>query len=77
MPPARLILGHMDGVNKMCRHPIQIGRLISGSCDGEVRVWNLSTRTCMFNRALHTYAYYIYVYVYICVYTVFVNTCIT
>ncbi|XP_071109371.1 DDB1- and CUL4-associated factor 13-like [Haliotis cracherodii] len=38
--------GHRDGVTQLCKHPSSISTLLSGSCDGEVRVWNLAKRDC-------------------------------
>lgn len=38
--------GHKDGVSCLCNHPSQLSSLISGAYDGEVRVWNLTHRTC-------------------------------
>ncbi|XP_048882434.1 DDB1- and CUL4-associated factor 13 [Brienomyrus brachyistius] len=39
--------GHRDGVNCMAKHPSSLSTLLSGSCDGEVKVWNLPTRKCV------------------------------
>lgn len=36
----------MDGVFCLAKHPSKLGWLLSGSCDGEVRIWNLATRKC-------------------------------
>ncbi|XP_061632524.1 DDB1- and CUL4-associated factor 13 [Phyllopteryx taeniolatus] len=36
--------GHRDGVNCMAKHTKSLSTLLSGSCDGEVKVWNLSKR---------------------------------
>ncbi|KJE96885.1 hypothetical protein CAOG_010062 [Capsaspora owczarzaki ATCC 30864] len=33
--------GHTDGVFCMAKHPLRISSLLSGSCDGEIRLWNL------------------------------------
>jgi len=38
--------GHKDGVHTLCKHPTQLSILLSGSCDGEIKIWNLATRTC-------------------------------
>lgn len=45
--------GHRDGVFTMSKHPTKLGWLLSGACDGEVRLWDLSTRTCLQSTALH------------------------
>ena len=39
--------GHTDGVYTLCKHPTQLSVLLSGSCDGEVRIWNLSSHECL------------------------------
>lgn len=39
--------GHRDGVNCLCKHPTSLSFLLSGACDGEVRVWNLAKRNCV------------------------------
>ncbi|XP_033726889.1 DDB1- and CUL4-associated factor 13-like [Pecten maximus] len=39
--------GHKDGLNTLCKHPTSLSHLLSGACDGEVRVWNLSHRQCV------------------------------
>ncbi|XP_035261461.1 DDB1- and CUL4-associated factor 13 isoform X2 [Anguilla anguilla] len=38
--------GHRDGVNCMAKHPTSLATLLSGSCDGEVKMWNLTNREC-------------------------------
>ncbi|XP_061772437.1 DDB1- and CUL4-associated factor 13 [Nerophis ophidion] len=39
--------GHRDGVNCMAKHTRSLSMLLSGSCDGEVKVWNLAKRECI------------------------------
>ncbi|XP_018618364.1 DDB1- and CUL4-associated factor 13 [Scleropages formosus] len=39
--------GHRDAVNCMAKHPTSLSTLLSGSCDGEVKVWNLPTKKCV------------------------------
>uniref|UniRef100_G3NM76 DDB1- and CUL4-associated factor 13 n=1 Tax=Gasterosteus aculeatus aculeatus TaxID=481459 RepID=G3NM76_GASAC len=39
--------GHRDGVNCMAKHTKTLSTLLSGSCDGEVKVWNLTKRECV------------------------------
>ena len=39
--------GHGDGVHTLCKHPSQLSILLSGACDGEIRIWNLATRVCL------------------------------
>ncbi|KXS13772.1 WD40 repeat-like protein [Gonapodya prolifera JEL478] len=42
-PFVRALEGHQDGVYCLARHPSRITTLVSGSADGEVRVWNNAT----------------------------------
>uniref|UniRef100_A0A671VVB3 DDB1- and CUL4-associated factor 13 n=1 Tax=Sparus aurata TaxID=8175 RepID=A0A671VVB3_SPAAU len=39
--------GHRDGVNCMAKHTSSLSTLLSGSCDGEVKVWNLTKHECV------------------------------
>uniref|UniRef100_A0A4X2KC48 DDB1 and CUL4 associated factor 13 n=1 Tax=Vombatus ursinus TaxID=29139 RepID=A0A4X2KC48_VOMUR len=39
--------GHRDGVNCMAKHPKSLSTVLSGACDGEVRIWNLTKRECI------------------------------
>lgn len=39
--------GHRDGVSSLCKHPHRLSLLASGDYDGEIRLWNLSTRKCV------------------------------
>ncbi|XP_010794750.1 DDB1- and CUL4-associated factor 13 [Notothenia coriiceps] len=39
--------GHRDGVNCLAKHTTNLSTLLSGSCDGEVKVWNLTKRECV------------------------------
>ncbi|XP_010575433.1 PREDICTED: DDB1- and CUL4-associated factor 13 [Haliaeetus leucocephalus] len=39
--------GHRDGVNCMAKHPKSLSTVLSGACDGEVKIWNLTTRQCI------------------------------
>ncbi|CAB1334194.1 unnamed protein product [Coregonus sp. 'balchen'] len=39
--------GHRDGVNCMAKHPKSLSTILSGSCDGELKVWNLTKRECV------------------------------
>ncbi|MBN3314710.1 DCA13 factor, partial [Atractosteus spatula] len=39
--------GHRDGVNCMAKHPQSLSSLLSGACDGEVKIWNLTKRECV------------------------------
>lgn len=42
-----------SGVFCMATHPHRLSWLLSGACDGEVRLWDLSTRLCLFSSTLH------------------------
>uniref|UniRef100_A0A3P8U3B8 DDB1- and CUL4-associated factor 13 n=1 Tax=Amphiprion percula TaxID=161767 RepID=A0A3P8U3B8_AMPPE len=39
--------GHRDGVNCMAKHTKSLSTLLSGSCDGEVKIWNLTKHDCV------------------------------
>uniref|UniRef100_A0AAY5KYC1 DDB1- and CUL4-associated factor 13 n=1 Tax=Esox lucius TaxID=8010 RepID=A0AAY5KYC1_ESOLU len=39
--------GHRDGVNCMAKHPKSLSTILSGSCDGELKLWNLTKRECV------------------------------
>ncbi|XP_074656953.1 DDB1- and CUL4-associated factor 13-like [Tubulanus polymorphus] len=39
--------GHGDGINCLAKHPKSLSTLMSGACDGEIRLWNLATRECV------------------------------
>lgn len=45
--------GHKDGVHCLCKHPLQLNTLLSGACDGEIKVWNLATRKCVQTYVAH------------------------
>ena len=45
--------GHKDGISCFAKHPKHLGTLLSGAYDGEVRIWNLSSRTCTRNIVCH------------------------
>ncbi|XP_012276679.1 DDB1- and CUL4-associated factor 13 [Orussus abietinus] len=38
--------GHKDSVSCLCKHPGRLSILLSGSFDGEVKIWNLPQKTC-------------------------------
>lgn len=46
--------GHTDGVYTLCKHPKSLSIVLSGSCDGEVRIWNLATRECVKSLPAHS-----------------------
>lgn len=39
--------GHRDGVNCLAKHPKSLATVLSGACDGEVKIWNLTKRKCI------------------------------
>ncbi|XP_052236826.1 DDB1- and CUL4-associated factor 13-like [Dreissena polymorpha] len=45
--------GHRDGVNCLAKHPHQLSTLVSGSYDGEVKVWDLTRRECISSIQAH------------------------
>ncbi|CAG8443570.1 6187_t:CDS:2 [Acaulospora morrowiae] len=45
--------GHTDGVYCMAKHPKKLTTIISGSGDGELRIWDLSERTTVWKVAGH------------------------
>ena len=48
------LAGHTDGVYCMCKHPKKLSILLSGSCDGEIRIWDLARQECLAAIAAHT-----------------------
>ncbi|KAH3758396.1 DDB1- and CUL4-associated factor 13 [Pelomyxa schiedti] len=39
--------GHLDGVVSMARHPTFLPCFVSGGAEGEIRVWDIASRTCV------------------------------
>ncbi|XP_010861793.1 DDB1- and CUL4-associated factor 13 isoform X1 [Bos indicus] len=39
--------GHRDGVNCLAKNPKSLATVLSGACDGEVKIWNLTKRKCI------------------------------
>jgi len=39
------LTGHTDGIFSMIRHPTLLNTVASGSCDGVIKLWNLTTLT--------------------------------
>ncbi|XP_007901403.1 DDB1- and CUL4-associated factor 13 [Callorhinchus milii] len=46
--------GHRDGVHCLAKHPKSLSTIISGACDGEVKLWNLTKRECFRTLQAHT-----------------------
>lgn len=38
--------GHRDSIQCLAKHPKKLSYLVSGGCDGEIRLWDLMKRTC-------------------------------
>lgn len=45
---------HDDGVNTMARNPKALNSLLSGSADGDVRIWDVAGRRCLRKLVGHT-----------------------
>ncbi|EGF83875.1 hypothetical protein BATDEDRAFT_84605 [Batrachochytrium dendrobatidis JAM81] len=45
--------GHIDGVYCMTKHPKKLTTILSGSGDGEIRIWSLSSQTCTWKSIGH------------------------
>ncbi|KAI8050475.1 WD40-repeat-containing domain protein [Syncephalis plumigaleata] len=45
--------GHADGVYCMAKHPTRLDTIISGSGDGEVRLWSLSSQSSPWKTSAH------------------------
>ncbi|RKP09021.1 WD40-repeat-containing domain protein [Thamnocephalis sphaerospora] len=52
-PFVTALSGHADGVYCMAKHPGRLDTLISGSGDGEVRLWSLSAQKAEWRTAAH------------------------
>ena len=37
----------------LCKHPSQLSTVLSGAFDGEIRMWNLTYRMCIWNVLAH------------------------
>lgn len=40
------LAGHLEGVYCMAKHATRLSCVVSGACDGEMRVWNLASLHC-------------------------------
>jgi WD repeat and SOF domain-containing protein 1 len=47
------LTGHKDGVYSICKNPNSLSCILSGSCDGEIRVWNLPFHITTWNVIAH------------------------
>ena len=48
------ITGHRDGVFSMVTHPKRLPVVVSGACDGEIKVWNVTTKECSCSVPAHS-----------------------
>lgn len=48
------LAGHTDGVFCMSKHPKKLSVLLSGSCDGEIRLWSLPRQESLLAIPAHT-----------------------
>lgn len=39
--------GHGDVVQTLCKHPTKLSAVLSGACDGEIKLWSVSERKCI------------------------------
>jgi WD repeat and SOF domain-containing protein 1 len=47
--------GHVDGIYCMATSPLRLSTLVSGACDGEIRVWDLPSKKLLWNaKSAHT-----------------------
>ncbi|XP_014668035.1 PREDICTED: DDB1- and CUL4-associated factor 13-like [Priapulus caudatus] len=46
--------GHQDGVHCMLKHPKSLSTILSGACNGEVKVWNLPSKQCQRSISAHS-----------------------
>ncbi|CAG8793427.1 14535_t:CDS:2, partial [Racocetra fulgida] len=52
-PFVNALSGHVDGVYCIAKHPLKLTTIISGSGDGELRIWNLSEQTTIWKVSGH------------------------
>lgn len=46
--------GHRDGIQSLIKHPHRLSTVLSGCCDGEVKVWDLPRQKCVHTLQAHT-----------------------
>ncbi len=39
--------GHIDGVHTLSKHPNRLNIILSGACDGQIKLWNIANRKCV------------------------------
>ncbi|KAI9095156.1 WD40-repeat-containing domain protein [Phlyctochytrium arcticum] len=52
-PFVAALSGHVDGVYCIAKHPTKLTTLYSGSADGELKLWSLSTNKCTWSAKGH------------------------
>ena len=45
--------GHHDGVSVLAKNPAKLAEIVSGSYDGEVRMWNLTAKNTLYSILAH------------------------
>jgi len=45
--------GHSEAVHLMKKHPTRLSTILSGARDGQVKVWHLTSRKCLFTIQAH------------------------
>lgn len=45
-PFLHALSGHMEGIYCMSKHSTRLSCVLSGACDGEVRIWNVASKAC-------------------------------
>lgn len=45
--------GHSDSISCLAKHPTKLSQLLSGAFDGELRLWDISRKTCHRNFVAH------------------------
>lgn len=45
--------GHSDGISVLAKSAKHISNVVSGSWDGEIRMWDLTTKNCLFSIFAH------------------------
>jgi len=53
-PFVNALSGHIDGVFSLIRHPLSLNTLISGACDGEIRIWNIANSKTTWKVVAHS-----------------------
>lgn len=46
--------GHIDGVYSLAKHPTRLDTIISGSGDGEIKIWDLASKQAKWTQHAHT-----------------------